>query len=253
MLRSLRDLFGYGVEARDGSIGKVRDALFDDERWAVRYLVVDTGRWLERHEVLISPLAVERAEWADWLIWLRLTRAQVQRSPEIDAHRPVSRQHELEVAGYYGWPNYWEGSALWGLAMTPSALMETAAAVHAGDPSPAMPEGDRHLQSARDVMGYRIAATDGEIGHVDDFVVDDESWAVRYMVVDTRNWLRGRKVLVATEWIREMRWEDASAVVDLSREAIEKSPDFDPAEPVNREAEVQLYDYYGRPHAWGEK
>jgi hypothetical protein len=107
--------------------------------------------------------------------------------------------------------------------------------------------GDRHLQSARDVMGYRIAATDGEIGHVDDFIVDDETWALRYMVVDTRNWLPGRKVLVATEWIREVRWTDASAVVDLTREAVRSSPEFDPAAPINREVEVQLYDYYGRP------
>ena len=250
MLRSLRDLFGYGVEARDGSIGKVRDALMDDARWAVRYLVIDTGSWLDRHEVLISPVAVERVEWADWLMWVRLTRAQVEHSPAVDAHRPVSRQHELEFAGYYGWPQYWEGAALWGLAMTPSALMEAAAAVHEGEPVPEPASGDRHLHSARDVIGYHIAASDGEIGHVEDFILEDDSWAVRYMVVGTRNWLPGRRVLVATDWIREFSWAEACVSVDLSRDAIEHGPEFDRAQPVNRELEVQLYDYYGRPAYW---
>jgi uncharacterized protein YrrD len=245
VLRSVRDLFGYGVEASDGTIGKVRDALLDDERWAIRFLVVETGRWLDRHEVLVSPLAVERVDWADWLVWLRLTRAQVERSPDIGAHQPVSRQHEREFAAYYAWPQYWGGPALWGMALTPAALMEAEAAMLADEVSGE--EGDRHLQSSRDVMGYRIAATDGEIGHVDDFIVDDETWALRYMVVDTRNWLPGRKVLVATEWVREISWTDASAVVDLTREAVRSSPEFDPAAPINREVEVQLYDYYGRP------
>jgi hypothetical protein len=252
MLRSVRDLVGYGVEATDGPIGKVRDALFDDERWVVRYLVVDTGGWMSRHEVLISPLAVERVDWVEWAVRVRLTRAQVERSPEIEAHRPVSRQHELEFATYYGWPQYWGGPALWGLALTPSALMEAEAAIMAEQTPPAV-DGDRHLHGARDVMGYRIAATDGEIGHVDDFIVDDETWALRYMVIDTRNWLPGRKVLVSTDWIREMRWSDASAVVDLTREAIENSPDFDPSTPVNHEVEEMLYDYYGRPREGAEK
>jgi hypothetical protein len=246
MLRSVKELVGYSIEGSDGSMGRVRDALFDDEGWAVRYLLVDSGGWLSRREVLISPMAVERMDWAARLVRLRLTRAQVEHSPDLDSHTPVSRQHELDYATYYGWPQYWGGAALCGIALTPSALMDAQAAL-GGAAAEAAP-GERHLQSARDVIGYRIAATDGDIGHVEDFIVEDDSWALRYVVVDTRDWLPGRKVLVAIQYIREVRWSDAAAVVDLSREAIEGSPAFDPSTPVNRELEVQLYDYYGRPH-----
>jgi len=224
-VRRLRDLFGCGVEARDGSIGKVRDAFMDDARWAVRYLAVDTGGWLDRHEVLISPAAVERVDWDGWLMWLRLTRAQVEGSPDVEAHRPVSRQHELQFAAYYGWPQYWEGAALWGLTMAPSALIEAAAAVHGVEAAPEPPPGDRHLHSAREVIGYHIQATDGEIGHVEDFMIEDGSWAVRSMVVGTRNWLPGRRVLVPTDRIREFRWGGACACVDLTRDEVAAGPE----------------------------
>ena len=252
MLRSLRDLVGYAVEGIDGSIGRVRDALFDEERWAVRYLVVDTGGWLSRHEVLISPMAVERMDWATWTVHLRLARAQVEQSPELGSQQPFTRHQELEYAGYYGFPAYWGGPALWGMALTPAALAQENAAI-AGPGETEQRPGERNLQSTREVLGYRIAASDGEIGHVEDFIVEDDSWAIRYVVVDTRNWLPGRKVLVAIDWVREVRWSEAAAVIDLSREAIEGSPEFDPAAPVNREFEARLYDYYGRPQYWRKR
>ena len=99
-------------------------------------------------------------------------------------------------------------------------------------------------------MGYYIKTTDGEVGHVDDLIVDDETWGFRYMVVDTRNWLPGRKVLISVEWIESVSWLENEVQVDVASEAIKNSPEFDPSQPVNREYEMVLYDYYGRPKYW---
>jgi hypothetical protein len=109
---------------------------------------------------------------------------------------------------------------------------------------------DPHLRSTKEVIGYHIQAVDGEIGHVEDLIVDDEEWFLRYLVVDTRNWLPGKAVLVAPGWAKRVDWVKRKVHVDLPQEAIRDSPEFDPSRPVNREYEVRLYDYYGRPHYW---
>lgn len=109
---------------------------------------------------------------------------------------------------------------------------------------------DPHLRSSREIMGYRIQARDGEIGHVEDWIVEDEIWAIRYLIVDTGNWLPGKRVLVAPAWVETMNWADREVRIDLKRETIEGSPEFDPAEAINREYEGRLYDYYGRPKYW---
>ena len=73
------------------------------------------------------------------------------------------------------------------------------------------------------VTGYHIEATDGEIGHVDGFVVDDEAWAIRYIEVATRNWWPGKKVLVSPAWIERVSWPDSKVYAGLSREAIKSA------------------------------
>jgi hypothetical protein len=110
--------------------------------------------------------------------------------------------------------------------------------------------GDPHLRSTQEVLGYYIHASDGDLGHVEDFIVDDDNWTIRYMVVDTRNWLPGKKVLVAPEWITEVSWGESKVYVDLTQDAIKDSPEYDPTETVNRLYEERLYDFYGRPKYW---
>jgi hypothetical protein len=109
------------------------------------------------------------------------------------------------------------------------------------------PDEDPHLRSTRSAEGCDIAALDGAIGHVEDYITDDESWILRFIVVDTRNWLPGRKVLITPHWIRSVEWGQARVIVDLSREAIKGSPEFDPAQPVSVDYGGKLHDYYGRP------
>ncbi len=239
--------------ATDGELGSISDFLFDDESWHVRYVVVGTRSILPGRQVLISPVSIRRADGITRQVGLTLTREQVRSSPGVDADLPVSRQVEKELASHYDWPVYWSpydvpapafsqpGTGVVERTRQRQAGHETHAEVHSGDV---------HLRSAREVISYYIKATDGEIGHVEDFIVDDEGWVVRYMVVDTRNWLPGRKVLVAPGWIRSIDWHEKWVNVNLDQESIKTSPPFDPSAPINREYEVRLYDFYGRPSYW---
>lgn len=251
MLRSVKELHGYKILARDGEMGKVHEFLFDDEFWTIRYLVADTGSWLQQKLVLISPIALQQPDWSGRKFPVTLTKEQVENSPDIDKDKPVSRQHEIRLNRYYRWPLYWTGGGLSaaGTPGMPPPLVEDEemAEIEQEDIEDAK---DKHLRSTKEVMNYHIHARDGEIGHVEDFIVDDENWLIRYLVVDTKNWLPGRKVLVSVEWSERIDWAGALVHVDLTREQIKQSPEFDPSKPVNREYEKQLYDFYGRPKYW---
>ena len=253
MLRNAKVLETYALRARDGDIGKVRDFYFDDQDWHIRYFVVDTGSWLTGRRVLISPEAVNGQLWADRMIPVALTREQVKNSPSIDTANPVLRQHEMELRHHYGWPPYW--GVVFPEAAT-RALFGVPAAHQAGSaedwhqaPSTAdhEPGDDSHLRSAGETIGYHIEAADGAIGHIDDFLVDDDSWRIRYLVIDPRNWWPGRKVIVAPGWIREVSWAESTVFTDLSRATIKGSPAYDPAQTVSADYSGQLHDYYGRP------
>lgn len=246
MLRSCKELQGYAIEATDGDIGRVAGFLFDDQQWVIRYLVVNTGPWLLGREVLVSPIALGHAKWSEQRLPVHLTREQVKSCPPIESNRPVSRQYERAFHDHYAWAYYWGGPGLWGLGTDPRALASWTGETD----QQAEPEGDHHLRYTREVLGYHIRATDDAIGHVEDLIIDDNTWAIRYMVVDTRNWLPGKEVLISPKWVREVSWSKSVVHVDLSREAIENSPEFDPSSPVNREYEERLYDYYGRPTYW---
>jgi sporulation protein YlmC with PRC-barrel domain len=251
MLRSLKELEHYKVTASDGDVGKVKNFLLDDEHWLIRYLVVDTGGLLERHEVLISPVSFSEVEWATQRFHVSLTMEKVKHSPSVDTDKPVSRQQEEAFHNYYGYPLYWDYPAMWG-AGSAAALLATEElnALGATAPSREEPSGDIHLRSAKELRGYDIQATDGSIGHVDDFIVDDQMWEVRYLVIDTSNWWFGKKVLVAPEWASDISWEDRKVEIVMSRDAIKDSPEWDPSVAVNREYETRLYDYYRKPGYW---
>jgi sporulation protein YlmC with PRC-barrel domain len=248
MLRSIRELKGYKLDARDGEIGHCKDFLFDDQEWTVRYMVADTGKWISDRKVLISPISLGDPDWGSERFPVNLRKEQVENAPPLSADEPVSRQHEVTMFGYYGYPHYWIGSALWGPEATPAELI---ARVEDANRAPQRrAKGDPHLRSVNEVTGYHIATSDGEIGHVEDFILDDKTWSLRYMVVDTRNWLPGRKVLVSPFWVEDLDWGEEKAVVGLAREQIRNGPKYDPGTPVNREYEGRLFDFYGRPVYW---
>ena len=261
MLQRLADLRKYTIGATDGDIGQVRDFLFEDQRWTVRYLVVDTGTWLSGRKVLISPFSIEHVEPEGRRVMTRLTTDQVKNSPDIDTDRPVSRQHEAQLHSYYRYPDYVAGPYRWGLWAFPYgpvlppdpeiAAIETRSRSVADEIAAANERaGDPHLHSAREVSGYGVHATDGDLGHVEDFLVDADSWAIRYLVVDPRNWWPGPHVVLSTEWIDGVSWADRHVRVNVDRQAVRDAPPFDPARLLEHEWEHHLHRYYGRPGYW---
>ena len=254
MLNSLSHLQECAVGATDGELGHVAQAFFDDQAWAIRYLVVDTGLWLAGREVLISPYAVRGSLSTGQVVEVSLSRQQVRDSPDIDTHRPVSRRHEQDFLRYYSYPDYWEGGGLWATDALPLVPAPSASALVEREAQAARDEvsgADVHLRSTAEVTGYDIQASDGSIGHVKDFIFDDQSWAIRYLVIDTRNWWPGgKKVLLAVRWVERIDWADKTVHIAMSRDQVKASPDYDEAIPVERDYEKRLHDAYKQTGYW---
>lgn len=273
MLRSVNDLKSFKIVATDGEIGNVEQFYFDDERWVLRYIVVNTGSWLSGRQVLISPFSVMHVDRENKKLQVTLTKSQVEKSPNIDLHKPVSRQIEVAHADYYGYSYYWGSPFLWGIGEYPvqapqqsvaatagiTSTMTATAVTATGRPTTAgiaaevrgAPE-DVHLRSTQEVASYHIAATDGEIGHVEDFILEDDSWTIRYLAIDTRNWLPGKKVLVSPQWISLIDWAQGKVHVNLSKDGISESPEYDNSKLVSREYETQLHQHYRQSGYWVE-
>lgn len=251
MLRSLNDIRNFKIHALDGDLGSAHDFYFDDREWVVRYIVVDTGTWLPGRRVLLSPAAVQGADWNDRRLAVMLSRDEIRQSPGAETDLPVSRQYETELTGYYGWPVYWGIHDVSGIPTATSPAATNAAI--AADRARALKETatqDPDLRSAKEVMGYYIQASDGGIGHVKDFLVDDELWTIRYLVIDTRNWLPGKKVVISPAWIDDVNWKQTKVFTRLSRAQVKDSPEYDPDAPLERDYETRLHDHYGQARYW---
>lgn len=256
MLRSVKSLEGFAIGATDGTFGKVKNFYFDDQSWVVRYLVVDTGSWLGGREVLVSPYSLHQPDWAGNMLPAMVTKEQIKNSPSIDSEKPVSRQYEKRYLGYYGYPYYWGGASLWGADYYPSTGWAGAGnrdydGYRGYLKAPSDDDwGDPHLRSCNAVEGYHIRATDGEIGHVQGFLMDDLTWSIRYLIVNTSNWWLGHSVLLSPEWIKELSWVESFVDVSIDRQTIKAAPVYDPDTVFDRNAETAIYNYYGRDKYW---
>jgi hypothetical protein len=248
----MKDMETYSISATNGVIGQVKDFYFDDDAWVIRYLVVETGAWLSSRRVLISPIAIGRPNWSEKSLPVSITQEQVKNSPDIDTDKPVSRQHEMGYLGYFGYPNYWGGGGLWGAGFYPDMLQAglgndgSSSASH----STRSQQDDPNLRSGNAIMKYYVHATDGDIGHVQALIVDEETWAIRYLVVNTRNWWLGHQVLIAPEWIDNVDWLDSKVSVDLTRQAVKDAPEYDSTATLNRKQELHIHKHYGRIGYW---
>ena len=236
MLQSIKQLYGDKLGASDGEIGHVKDFYFDDQNWAVRYLVADAGSWLPGRQVLISPHAFPEG-FRGKSLRVNLTRKQIENSPSIESHKPVSRQYEEEYHRYYGWPYYWQGSALWGMSgfpilELPAKPFPSEQAIASG---PQPKRADAHLRSTQAMNGYHLQATDGIIGHVCDFMMDDKSWAIGQLVIKTGHRLSGKEVLIPTSNVARISFDESTVFVSLTRKAVEQSPENHPV-PVGATA-----------------
>ncbi|QVN22746.1 PRC-barrel domain-containing protein [Burkholderia pyrrocinia] len=265
MLRSIKELHGSAVRAKDGDIGHVIQAYFDDDNWCIRYLVVETGDWLHERLVLISPYSVKHTDSRSSTLHVDLTRHQVGDSPDLDTHKPVSRQHEIEYLRYYHYPPYWGGPNLWGMDAYPAfhsaarsqdleagnPLPTRATPADAGADAPADTPTNTHLRGTGRVKGYRLETTAGRIGRVSDFIYDDEAWVIRYLAISTRNWwLTNKEVLIATHWLDRVDWATKTVSTALNRDSIRQSPEYDDSQPVYRSDEIVLHQFYGKHGYW---
>lgn len=193
---------GASIVASDGVVGSTANFFFDDLTWTVRYLVVDTGNWLARRNVLVTVTDVEQPDWEKRVFPVHLTREQVQHGPDLDTRKPVSRQQELAMSRYFGWPTYWSVRVPAGRYTTE---MEYPSSGGSDDP---------HLRSAWDLAGHQVWAIDGHLGRLKDYILDEAKWRLGYLVVATGNWLNGQNLLVSTRWVESISW--ANRRIDLA-------------------------------------
>ncbi|MEJ0092652.1 MAG: PRC-barrel domain-containing protein [Methylocella sp.] len=254
MLFVVSVLKGFAVAAKDGKIGTVKDFLFDDESWKIRWLVVDTGTWLPGRKVLVHASAIGSPDPMRREVPVELTKAQVEGGPDFLEHQPVSRQMESHLYDYYQWDPSWGGS-FFGvgamaapLSLPPLVGDATSDEVAEAELHPG--ESDPHLRSIEEVTGYRLTAIDGEIGHIENFVVDHENWDVRYLGVDTKNWLPGQHVLMSPYAVKEIDWADRHALLNITIEQVKASPACDSIDMVDQAYERLLHGHYGWPGYW---
>lgn len=251
MLRNMKELRSYDILATDGSIGTLHDLLIDDKHWTVRYLVVDTIKWLPGRKVLISPMSFDGFDYVKGDLKLSLTKEKIKNSPPIEADLPVSKKYEEEYNNFFGFRPYWVGEKGWGPYYYPSELAKSHSTTEeaiAGIENYEEP----NLRSFKELTGYSIEAIDGDIGHVENFVVCDETWNVRYLVVDTSNWWVGKHVLVSPEWIEYISFEDKVVRVNVKKDTIKNGPEYDPNQEITREFEDEIFTRYNKdkPRFW---
>lgn len=245
MLHTLKDLEGFAIHAADGDIGAIKEFYFDDKQWVIRYLVVETGHWLASKKVLLSPISIKNVNLEGKTLTVSISREQVKNSPDIDTQKSVSRQHEVDYLGYYGYPPYWGNTGLWGGYSSPHMIAPGYSSV-----APQPDEGidmfadadairhrnqDRHLRSSLAVMDYHLEATDGDLGHLQGMLIDTDTWAIRYLIINTSNWWLGHQVLIAPTSIKEVSWGTSKVYVDMTQQQVKGAPLFDPDIPFNDE------------------
>lgn len=255
MLNKAKTLKNYKLNSLDGEIGKVREFYFDDQHWTIRYLVADTGNWLTGRQVLISPNSLGSISNEDGYITINLTKDQIENSPSSDSNKPVSRQFQEKFYGHFDLPIYWGGTQSSGFgpqiggAFVPNPLIENDKEKLI-ELTLSENEWDPNLRSTHNVSGYDIQAKDGKIGHVDDFILDDETWEIRYLIIDTQNWMLGKKILVSPQWIERVSWDESRVFVNLLCEDIKLSPEYTEESLINRDYETALYQHYNRKGYW---
>lgn len=225
MKRSVKNMIRrFAVHGIEDYVGDVTDCYFDDIKWAVRYLVVLTGSWLDQREVLVSPISVTEIEWDKKTIHVSLTRPKIEGAPDIDTKKPISRRIESDFNRFYRFPMYWFGTNLWGNMLEPRALGRALNDGHEEETE----EEALHLRSVREVLGYQVQGKEKRIGRLYDFVLDDRSWALPYIIVDIGTLFQGKKKLIQSDWIGTVSWDDKAVCLEFDRDRVESEPNIRP-------------------------
>ena len=218
MLQNIQQFYGKKLGAIDGHIGHVKDFYFDDQAWRIRYLVADTGPWLAGRQVLLpshafAANAFETAEATDNdILRVNLTRRQIEQSPSIDLHRPISRQYEEAYHRYYRWPFYWMAGG-GDDHLTTEALQEETLPLPGEDP---------HLRSTQTVTGYHVQATDGPAGSVTGLMIHGRDWKIRELIIKAASEIAGEELFLLPESVDRISYEEATVYINLAQNDIRK-------------------------------
>jgi uncharacterized protein YrrD len=220
MQLNTNSLLGFSLSATDGEVGRIEEIYFDDRNWAIRYLVVKTVQWFSGRNVLISPHAFDRSRWVAETFPVNLTKKQILDSPDVDTDKPLSSKHTAALNEYYLWQPFIDNGFYAPVHCDAPTLSE--------DAETNIPTDDSfHLRSTRQTKGFRVHATDGEIGYVSDFIVNDEDWKLGYLVVATKSIFRDQNMLISVRDIMETKWAKRDIYLDISVKAVEQSKTFD--------------------------
>ncbi|MGZ3788182.1 MAG: hypothetical protein ACXVLQ_06640 [Bacteriovorax sp.] len=221
MLQSFKKILNSSLHAKDGKIGHLDDLLFDDVKWTVRYLVVRTGGILNRERVLISPLGIAKLDWSNRAVKLNLTQQQIETSPDIDTDQPIFRQMEKKYFDFYNWPYYWDDMGIFGI--DPRAKLNE----NKSKSKQSNTKQDPHLRSCRIVSGYSIEAENTRVGHVEDFLIEDETWTIQNLLVHKKTLWPNRPKMIDTKSIDSVDWFSRSIELAMTKKEIESSPEFE--------------------------
>ena len=245
MLYEAKSFKNYALCGIDGTIGKVKELLFDDQKWNVRYLVVDTGNWLKGRKVLIAPNFLVDVSKENQCITVNLTKKQIEDSPPLSSDQPVDRQYDKAYWSFFNLPE----SVLTKLPED-QAFMRKLDKKDLDDRHAEERSWDHQLRSTSASTGNNIEALDGEVGCIDDFIIDDQTWSIRYMVVNSADWWAGHKLLVAPPWISKLNWGDAKIFININRAPFESLEEFTSIDMLSREYEERLHRSCNRQGYW---
>ena len=215
------------MSATDGDIGTVKDFYFEDSSWIVRYLVIETGEWLNNRSVLISPDAHLTPDWKNKNFPINLSKEQIKNSPDIDTELPVSRQQEIKMYDHYALEKYWRGGFVAGGMPLP---MNEAMIKEDDEISNKKTNDDQHLRSIEKVIGYGVKAIDGTIGKIKDFIIDDTNWNIDFIVVETGNWFSEKNVIISPQIVKDIKWDISELILNINVEQVKDSPEYDKSE-----------------------
>jgi hypothetical protein len=264
MLFAVAGLVGCPVEGKDGRVGVVKDFLFDARNWKLRWMSVDTGRWLPGRQILIHPSAIaplnvgmpERrmlpmmSPGQTLTLSVDLTKQQIEASPDAREDEPCTKQLETRLYDHYGIDPYWGDTYFRAAEVDPvwePPIFDIAAPRTDADKEALPADLDPHLMSAAEVKGYHVQATDGDIGRVEHLLADDANWDIRYLVIATRNWLPGKHVRIAPFAVTEIDWREREVKLNVTREKVQSAPSWDPAEMADQVSEDEFHRHFGWP------
>ncbi|EPX77919.1 hypothetical protein [Salipiger mucosus] len=246
MLMSFHDLRSYGIHATDKQTGSINDFYFDDHEWRLRYLVAHTGFFLTGRETLVGAARLGTPDTERMELPINLSAQELRTAEPGEAHQPANAQrhatHMLPDTGF--WAPYLVATELF---YTPSRAQELMAETRdENDTTEAEDYQDMKLRSMVEVIGYKIAEKDGDVGSVCGFLIDPEDWTLQHVVVETGHWLPGRRVAITTRWIEAADWHEQRIHVEVSRQEIEEAPTLDTVDDLL----ISPFERYGALGTW---